>query len=183
MARILRFIAAGCAAAVIASPAAAQFGGGSLRGTTVALSVNAPMGDFQTLVNTGFGVAIRSGIGAGEDTWSGRGTFSFDRFTGNGTAYDNVQFVTAGFDIVHRSRPTFYQFAGLGLYNVRYTFEAGSNPFGNTRQEQDFGLTGGVGVNFGSGDGPKAFVEFAATTVFATGGNNAWFPVRLGMRF
>ncbi|MDA1081511.1 MAG: hypothetical protein O2973_07510 [Gemmatimonadetes bacterium] len=183
MSILTRIFAAGFAAIVVAPTAQAQFGGGiNLAGTSVALSANAPMGKFDELVQTGYGIAIRRGAGESAETWTGRTNFSFDTFNGNVT-YENVRFITFGFDIVHRSRRSFYQFGGIALFNTRITYKEGTNPFGNVRQSQDIGLTGGVGVNYGTDGGPKLFVEFAATTVFTTGDNTSWFPLRVGFRF
>lgn len=180
---ILRKAFAACFATTIAlTPAGAQFGSLDLRGLTVGVAVNSPMGEFDRIAKTGFGIAIRSGMASNVDVWSGRSSFSFDRFEGVST-YSNIQFVTLGFDIIHRTRESFYQFGGIGLYNTRFTAKAFGIPGANSRNEQNFGLTGGVGVNFGEGAGPKGFVEFAATTVFSSGERSSWFPVRLGVRF
>lgn len=155
---------------------------------TIAASAALPMGTFGELVQTGFGVALRSGIGDTREPWSGRGSFGFDYFKGNGKpgrggfVYDNVQFITGGFDIVHQSSDAFYQFGGVALMNVKQAYVSAVPGLPNTRHESDFALTGGVGVNFGSSN-LKGFVEFAATTVFTSGDNSAWFPVRVGLRF
>lgn len=185
MIRVSRSLVCGGAALALtitaAAPARAQFGP-NLHGTTVALNVDLPIGKFDQQVKTGFGVALRTGLGDTEDTWSGRGSFGFDYFKGSDIAYDNVQFITTGFDIVHRSSDAFYQFGGLALHNTRYTFAGSGSTFSRTASQQNFGLTGGVGVNFGTGN-VKGFVEFAATTVFTPGANSAWFPVKVGLRF
>lgn len=164
------------------STASAQFGP-NLNGLSVALSAGLPLGKFDEQFKTGFGVAIRSGGGDTNEPWSGRTSFSFERFPGNVT-YDNVQFVTFGFDIVHhQSESGFYEFGGIGLYNTRFTVRSGTTPLGSNRSEQDFGFDGGVGLNIGSDEGLRGFVEFSATTVFTTGSQSSWFPIRLGVRF
>ncbi|MEA3246457.1 MAG: hypothetical protein U9Q74_09905 [Gemmatimonadota bacterium] len=178
MIRLHRFLAAATAVAAFAPPARAQFG--SLDGTSAALSVALPMGTFDRLARTGFGVSLRHGIGDPDAPWSGRGTFGFTYFKGNVT-YDNIQFIETTFDIVHRSSDAFYQFGGLGLYNTRFTY-ANASGLGSQRADQNFGLSGGVGVNYTWGD-TKTFLEFAATTVFTGSENSAWFPVRIGIRF
>lgn len=168
---------------VTTSVASAQFGGGSLHGTSVALSANAPFGDFDTKVQTGFGLALYTGLGEPGEAWSGRGTFGFDRFGGKGTL-DNVQFISYGFNIVHHSGTSFYQFGGLGLHTTTYNYKSQTDQVAaGTRNGSNFGLTGGIGVNFGSPDGTQTFVEFAATTLFTGNKNSAWFPVRIGLRF
>ena len=179
MSLVTRLLATGCAVSILAAPANAQFGGMNLRGSTVGVAMNTPIGEFEQLVKTGFGIALRSGS-AGQERWSGRSNFSFDTFNGT-TIYENVQFITFGFDIVHSTRQSFYQFGGVSLMNSRFTARTGTA--GINHRDQDFGLNGGVGVNWGAGEGLKGFVEFAATTVFTAGGNSAWFPVRLGIRF
>lgn len=178
MHRAFRSLAAGLAVAAFAVPARAQFG--NLDGTSATLSVALPMGTFDQFARTGFGVSLRHGIGDPDAPWSGRGTFGFTYFKGNAT-YDNIQFIETTFDIVHRSSAAFYQFGGLGLYNTRFTYASTTGP-GNQRADQNFGLSGGVGVNYTWGD-TKTFVEFAATTVFTGADNSAWFPVRFGIRF
>lgn len=178
MHRSIRILAAGVAVAAFASPAYAQFG--SLNGTSATLAVALPMGTFDRLARTGFGVALRQTIGDGDAPWSGRGTFGFTYFKGNAT-YDNIQFIETTFDIVHRSSSAYYQFGGLGLYNTRFTY-ANTSGLGSQRADQNFGLSGGIGVNYTWGD-TKTFIEFAATTVFTGSDNSAWFPVRIGMRF
>ena len=181
MSILSRGFVAVCASAVAFSPAAAQFGSLDLRGVTVGVSVNSPMGEFDRVAKTGFGVSMRSGLASNAEVWSGRSSFSFDRFEGV-TSYANIQFVTLGFDIIHRTRESFYQFGGIGLYNSRYTAASGVTAV-HSRSDQDFGFTGGVGVNWGQGAGLKGFAEFAATTVFTAGARSSWFPVRLGVRF
>lgn len=177
MTAIVRTLAAAGAIALCAQSASAQFGG--LRGTTLAVSANLPVGDFDTVAQTGYGIALRTAIGDPAERWSMRGSFGFDYFKGKNT-YDNVQFIATTLDIVHRSSDAYYQFGGLGMYNTRF------NPSGGIglgpRSAQEFGLSGGIGVNFGSGDF-RSFVEFAATTVFTGSSNSSWFPVRIGLRF
>ena len=165
------------------SVASAQFGGGSLRGTSVGLSANAPIGDFDTKVQTGFGHALYTGLGEPGEAWSGRGTFGFDRFGGKGTL-ENVQFISYGFNIVHHSGTGFYQFGGLGLHTTTYNYKSQTDAVAaGTRNGSNFGLTGGIGVNFGAPEGTQTFVEFAATTLFTGNKNSSWFPVRIGIRF
>jgi hypothetical protein len=165
------------------SVASAQFGGGSLHGTSVGISANSPTGDFAKTVQNGFGITIHTGAGDPGETWSGRGSFGFDRFGGKG-ALDNVQFIAYGFDIVHHSTSGFYQFGGVGLnsttYNYKTTTDAGA---AGTRNGQNFGLTGGIGMNLGSSEGVHAFIEVAATTLFTSPKNSAWFPIRFGIQF
>lgn len=168
---------------VTATSASAQFGGGSLHGTSIGLSANSPTGDFANLVQSGFGITLHTGLGEPGEAWSGRGSFGFDRFSGKG-ALENVQFIAYGFDIVHHSTPGFYQFGGLGLnattYNYKTTIDAG---VAGTRNGQNFGLTGGIGLNLGSSEGIHAFIEVAATTLFTSPRNSAWFPLRFGIQF
>ena len=51
------------------------------------------------------------------------------------------------------------------------------------RNGSNFGLTGGVGFNFGDAGGTQTFVEVGAVTVLTGASNSAWFPVRFGIRF
>jgi hypothetical protein len=178
-----RLLAPGAAALAltlgIARPARAQFGG-SLDGMSVALSTNLPTGHFADKAATGFGLTVRQG-GSETERWSGRGVFGFDYFTGK-NGYHDIQLIAAGFDFVHRTPGNgFYQFGGLSLSTTRFTLNSGPSTL-VTQTEQDFGLTGGVGVNYETSS-VKWFLEFAATTYFTRGDNSAWFPVRVGLRF
>ena len=165
------------------STASAQFGGGSLHGMRIAIGVDTPIGDFDQLATTGFGLSIHTGLGEGGEAWSGRGSFGFDRFGGKGTL-DNVQFISYGFDIVHRSRPSWYQFGGITLNQTTYNYQSSSQAVqGAARNGSNFGFDGGIGVDFGSDGGTRTFVEFAATTLFTGTKNSSWFPVRFGLRF
>jgi hypothetical protein len=166
-----------------ATVASAQFGGGSLHGTSVGLSYNTATGDFKDKVQSGFGFALHTGLGEGTETWSGRGSFGFDRFNGTG-ALNNVQFISYGFDIVHTSSPHLYQFVGIGLsstsYDYKSTADAGA---AGTRNGQNFGFNGGIGVNLGTPGGIQFYTEFAATTLFTGSKNSNWLPVRIGLKF
>jgi len=168
---------------VTATAASAQFGGGSLHGTSVGLAADAATGDFANLVQSGFGLTIHTGLGEPGETWSGRGSFGFDRFTGKGKL-NNVQFISYGFDIVHHSGSYLYQFVGIGLNSTTYNYETTTDAgIAGTRNGQNFGLIGGLGINLGSPAGTQAFVEFAATTLFTGNKNSSWYPIRLGVRF
>jgi|GEM_PF-3445270 len=174
-------LAAAFAIASFTSSASAQFGGGGLQNFSGALSLNTPIGAFDDLAKPGFGFVFRTGIGDSEAKWSARGNFAFDYFPGR-TIYDNIQFLGVGVDLVHRSRPSFYQFLGFGQYSTKYNLKT-ANSLTSTRSSSDFGFTGGVGVNYSVGEKSKLFVEFAATTVFTGSRNSNWFPVRAGLKF
>lgn len=180
MTALRRAIVVGCLASVAASAASAQFGP-SLAGVTVGISSDLPLGKLDELAKPGIGIALRRGGPDNGETWSGRSSFSYDRFPGNLT-YDNIQFVAFGFDIVHKSAGAFYEFGGLGLSNARFTIKSGTTSAVN-HQEQDFGLDGGVGLNIGSEGGIHGFIELSASTVFTSGENSSWFPIRLGVKF
>ena len=147
---------------------------------SVALSTAAPLGGLDTLAKQGFGLSVRAALGEPDNKWSGRGTFGFDYFPGKGL-YANIQFLAIGFDVVHRSTDHFYQFAGLFQSGTKYALNTASGAQA-LRQGNDFGLTGGVGVNFKWQD-TNLFAEFAATTVFTGASNSNWMPIRIGMRF
>jgi hypothetical protein len=179
MSTSLRVLLAGCAMLAIATPARAQFG--DLSSTTAALSVSIPVGDLETLAQTGYGIVLRQGMGEPNSKWFGRGSFGFDYFKGNGVT-DNVQYIVTGLDLVHRTSSAFYQYGGLGLNNTRITTKSSSGVF-NNRSEQNFQLSAGAGVNFGEETGTRWFLEFSAVTVFSGRGNLSSFPIRIGMKF
>lgn len=176
---VTRFAVGSALATAAAMPAAAQ---GGLSNFAVGLSANAPVGAMADMASTGYGLSVRTGIG-GDPTsrWSVRGTFNFDYFKGT-TQYANIQFLGIGLDLVHKSTDNFYQFAGLQQTSTKYTSKPSASGNQGLRQSNDFGLSGGVGVNATVGTA-KVFLEFAATTLFTGAENSNWFPIRFGMRF
>lgn len=168
-----------------AMPARAQMGMiGMLGRSSPGVSVDAPVGDLAKIAGTGFGVALRTTFGAGDrDEWSGRGLFGFDRFPGKG-ALLNAQYFSYGLEIVHRSE-TWYQFGGFAIYNGRFNYDENSLVLTTDRRSSfgDFGLSGGVGVNFGDERKAHTFLEFGATNVFTNRSSDVWFPVRFGLKF
>ena len=182
----LRFTLVTLLLGVTSSAALAQFGGGSMRGMAIGLAASTPVGDFEQQAQTGMGLVIHSGGSDDGAAWGLRSNFTFDRFSGKGTL-DNVQFIGGGFDFVHRSEQRWYQFGGILLSNANYTYNAGTTATAGdparARNGSNFGLTGGIGVNFGSEGGTRTFVEFAATTMFTGAANSNWFPIRFGLRF
>jgi len=182
----VRIVLAAALVGTSSSTALAQFGGGSMRGMAIGFAASAPLGDFEQQVQTGMGLVIHSGGSGDAGAWGLRSNFTFDRFSGKGSL-DNVQFIGGGFDFVHRSEQRWYQFGGILLSSANYTYKAGAigtagDP-ARARNGSNFGLTGGIGVNFGSEGGTRTFVEFAATTMFTGATNSNWFPIRFGLRF
>lgn len=167
---------------ITSASAVAQFGGGSLSGTSVGVSVNSPMGKFANQAQTGFGVVVHTG-GESGDAWSGRSTFAIDRFVGKGSL-DNVQFIGGGLDFVHRSTG-WYQFAGILASSTTYSYKDTPTVATETRLRNgsNFGFTGGIGATIGSRDGTHGFVEVGATLLFTGNTNSSWVPVRLGIQF
>ena len=76
-----------------------------------------------------------------------------------------------------------FRSGGFTLQQVNYTYKAGASQTNAVRNGSNFGLTGGVGFNFGDAGGTQTFVEVGAVTVFTGASNSAWFPVRFGIRF
>ncbi|GDX86462.1 hypothetical protein LBMAG44_03750 [Gemmatimonadota bacterium] len=173
-------------AALVASTstaASAQFGGGdSMRGMGIALAASTPNGTFGDQVKMGMGLVYQNGGITNSATWAPRSSFSFDRFPGKGTL-DNLQLIGGGFDFLHRSTSSFYQFGGIILSSATYTYTGGASSGTGGRNGSNFGLNGGIGVNFGSESGTRTFIEFAATTLFTGAENSNWFPIRFGLRF
>ena len=183
----VRIVLAAALVGTSSSVALAQFGGGSLRGMSVGFAASAPVGDFEQQAQTGLGLVIHSGGSDDGGAWGVRSNFTFDRFSGKGSL-DNVQFIGGGLDFVHRSEQRWYQFGGILLSSANYTYKAGvaggpGTDVGRGRNGSNFGLTGGIGVNFGGDEGTRTFVEFGATTMFTGSTNSNWFPIRFGLRY
>jgi hypothetical protein len=173
-----------CAAlAALASPAAAQFGMGGINGISLSVSADTPLGAFDNQVNTGFGIMLHTGMHNDGSTWGGRSNFGFDRFGGK-DPLDNVQIISFGFDLVHYETSSWYEFLGLGLYNTRFNYSAAATGLsgGASSRDQNFGLDGGVGVLFGTGQ-TKLNLEFGIHTMFTSDNQLNWVPVRVGIKF
>ena len=72
-----------------------------------------------------------------------------------------------------------YISGGLGLYNSGVS---GDDVPDNTDSETDFGLNGGVGIDFGL-SGLATFVEARYHTIFTEGSRTSFIPVVFGIRF
>ena len=173
--------------AVTAAPARAQFGGigflGMLNRASPAISLDLPAGELAKIANTGFGVAIRTSAGRDRDEWGVRGIFGFERFGGKAPLL-NVQYLSYGLEIVHRSDTGWYQYGGFALYNGRFNYDPNVPLLVDPRvNSNDAGLSGGVGVNFGNEAKAHTFLEFGAVNVFTDRSNDVWFPIRFGLKF
>lgn len=166
-----------------ATPAHAQFGGFG-RQFAASGGVVLPIGELDKSANAGFEVMLGTESGSSSDPWTYGGTFSYTRLTGRDTVR-NYQFFGFGGNLKHNSTTRFYQFIGFSISNAkRVMSETSTNPFlgSDTRSEQDFGLSGGVGVTFGTGRS-TGFVEFGVANIFGDQTDYRWFPVRVGVRF
>jgi hypothetical protein len=154
----------------------------SLKDFSVGISVDTPVGDFASLVTEGFGLSVRTVFGDPATTWSGRGSFGFNYFSGKpGGPYVNIQFLGLGGDLVHRSSANFYQFAGILLPGTKYALRTQTTTQ-RLIDSRDFGVTGGFGVNFTFKE-TKLFAELAATSIFTGSTHSSWVPFRAGIKF
>jgi hypothetical protein len=177
--KIASLLAALALVATVAPSSQAQ----GIKGMSVGLSVDTPVGNLDSLVTIGFGLSVRTTFGDPAATWSGRGSFGFNYFAGKpNSSYANLQFLGVGAELVHRSSEKFYQFAGGLLPSTKYAIRSASSSAQRLLQSTDFGLTGGIGFNFVIKE-TKLFAEVAGTTIFTGQTNSSWFPVRVGMRF
>lgn len=175
--------AAGIGLALLGSTAHAQMGMGMGRGQTYVVSVLAPSGNLAKIATTGVGVGIQSSFAREDATWASRMRFGIERFNGK-KPVNSVQYYGSSFEVVHRSN-RWYQFGGFSLASGRTTYDELA-PSTGRRSAYGFdpGLTGGLGVQFGSpGDEVQSFLELGYVSVFRDGGNDTWVPLRFGIRF
>ncbi|MFI5245223.1 MAG: hypothetical protein ACHQQR_08360 [Gemmatimonadales bacterium] len=136
-----------------------------------------PIGDLGDAADVGFNLALRGEGRLPARNWSLRGDLSWDRFSGKGIIDSYSYYGLAG-NLVHRN-PTgrLYEFGGLGLYGNTTTFANQLN-----RSDTNLGVQMGLGLDLAPGP-HTPFVEFGLTSVFTSGNNSLWFPVRFGVRF
>jgi hypothetical protein len=182
----VRYLIVLCAT-LTTSPAQAQFGRSSFSG---AVGLNLPVGELDKQGQPGVDIAIRSGFTDPAAPWGVRGGLTFDRFGGKRSSdVDNYQyFGFFQFDVIHNSNKKTYQYAGVGLYQFKATFQPtfsnlpptiGSGG-GGSISESDVGFQGGVGLNFGTTT--RTFLEIGFVDVMTSGRASAWFPIRFGIR-
>jgi hypothetical protein len=143
-----------------------------------AVSLGLPIGDLGNAADLGYGLAFRGEYKlASSPEWAVRGDLNWDRFPGR-SPVDAFSYVSLGGNFVHRMPgETLYEFAGLGLYSNSTSFVGGGSV-----SDTNLGLQMGLGLDLGKG--PRTpFVEFGLTSVFTSGSNTLWFPVRFGIRF
>jgi len=173
---IHKIIGAACAAlAMAAAPCAAQAPTPVRFSGAAALAL--PIGDLGDAADVGINLALRGEGRIGSPGWSLRGDLTWDRFGGRGPV-DSYSYLGAAANLVHRSGvDRLYEFGGLGLYGSKTTFTNALD-----RSDTNLGMQLGLGLDLAPG--PRVpFVEFGLTSVFTSGGNSLWFPVRFGVRF
>ncbi len=142
-----------------------------------AAALGLPIGDLGNAADVGMSLAIRGEGRLTSPGWSLRGDLSWDRFGGRGpvNAYSYVGF--AGNLVHHEQNSQLYEFGGLGLYGSKTSFVDAAD-----HDDTNLGVQMGLGLNFSPGP-HTPFVEFGLTSVFTSGSNSLWFPVRFGVRF
>jgi hypothetical protein len=136
-----------------------------------------PIGDLGNAADPGINLAIRGEGRLGSPGWYLRGDLSWDRFGGRGPV-DSYSYLGAAANLVHReSKSRLYEFGGLGIYGSKVNFSGNVNS-----SDTNLGLQMGLGLDLNPGP-HTPFVEFGLTSVFTTGGNSVWFPVKFGVRF
>ena len=143
-----------------------------------AVSLGLPIGDLGNATDLGYGLTFRGEGKLSNPEWGLRGDLTWDRFPGRG-GIDAYSYLGLAGNFVHRMpSESLYEFAGLGLYNNTISFNGG----GANVSDTNLGLQLGVGLDLAKGP-HTPFVEFGLTSVFTSGANTLWFPVRFGIRF
>jgi hypothetical protein len=178
-----RALLAGLALSLVALPAGAQFGLGIGGGQTPVVSVLAPTGSLADFATTGVGVGLRTSFSRADATWSSRMSFGIERFNGK-KPVNSIQYFGTGFDVLHHSG-RWYQFGGFTFSTGRTSYDESAPTTGRRASSGlDIGVTGGLGIQFGTaGDQVRPFLEAGYVNVFRDGGNDTWVPLRLGVRF
>ena len=136
-----------------------------------------PIGDLGDAANVGFDIGARITAPLSSPSWGLRGDLNWNRFGGK-AGVDSYSFLSLAGNLVHREAGArLYEFFGPGVYNRKIEL---TNVFNTSHT--DLGLQGGVGLDM-TASNLKTFVEFGLTSVFSTGTNSIWFPVRFGIRF
>ncbi|MFI5231282.1 MAG: outer membrane beta-barrel protein [Gemmatimonadales bacterium] len=142
-----------------------------------AVSLGLPIGDLGNAANLGYGLTFRGEGKLSNPEWGLRGDINWDRFPGK-FPVDAYSYLSLAGNFVHRMpSESLYEFAGLGLYNNSASFNGGGSV-----SDTNLGLQLGVGLDLAKGP-HTPFVEFGLTSVFTSGANTLWFPVRFGIRF
>ncbi|HVT41004.1 MAG TPA: outer membrane beta-barrel protein [Gemmatimonadaceae bacterium] len=141
---------------------------------SVAGGMSLAIGTLGDVSDVGFDIGLRGETVRGRE-WGFRGDLTWDRFGARGPV-DAYSYLGLAANLLHRHRGQLYEFGGLGLYNRKIAFrESGDNV-----SDSNLGMQFGVGLNFRSNN---TFVELGLVNVFTERSNNAWFPLRFGVRF
>lgn len=142
-----------------------------------AAAVALPIGDLRNAADVGMSLALRAEGKLATPGWSLRGDLSWDRFGGRGPVDSYSYLGFAGNIVHHEQQSSLYEFGGLGLYGSKTSFTDAAD-----HDDTNLGLQMGLGVNLAAGQ-HAPFIEFGLTSVFTSGSNSIWFPVRFGVRF
>jgi hypothetical protein len=143
-----------------------------------AVSLGLPIGDLGNAADLGYGLTFRGEGKLSNPEWGLRGDLTWDRFPGRDPV-DAYSYLSLAGNFVHRMPgESLYEFAGLGIYGNTTSFNGGAASVSDT----NLGLQLGLGLDLAKGPNTP-FVEFGLTSVFTSGSNTLWFPVRFGIRF
>lgn len=142
-----------------------------------AVSLGLPIGDLGNAADLGYGLTFRGEGKLANPEWGIRGDLSWDRFPGRAPV-DAYSYLSLAGNFIHRMPgESMYEYAGLGIYGNTTSFNGGGNV-----SDTNLGLQFGVGLDLAKGPNTP-FVEFGLTSVFTSGANTLWFPVKFGIRF
>ena len=142
-----------------------------------AVNLGLPIGDLGNAADLGYGLAFRGEGKLSSPEWDLRGDITWDRFPGRGVV-DNYSYLSLAGNFVHRMPgENLYEFVGPGLYENTVSVTGGGSA-----SDTNLGLQMGIGLDLAKGP-HTPFVEFGLTSVFTSGANTLWFPVRFGIRF
>ena len=177
--RVIRFASLLVLTAASAGRAAAQ-------DASVGLSagVSVPVGSGSDVVETGYQVAGHLVLRGEQSPLGLRFDVSFNRWE-IADLPANVRSIAGtvnGMFFVGTGALRPYLLGGVGVYNLRGSFDF--TPINPTRSssETHFGVNGGLGLDFQLG-GVATFVEARYNSVFTDGPNTNFVPVSVGVRF
>ena len=146
-----------------------------------------PLGDFGDGFNSGYDIAAHVGFRPSGQAFGVRAEGAFNRFgaKGGGSAdvHANIFGVTGNLIIGTPATPGSvrpYFIGGAGIYNVKAEAKVANSTVSSS--DTKFGLNVGAGLDLPL-SGIAAFAEARYHIVFTDGGNTAFVPIVVGVRF